>query len=94
VECWDTSALLELYVPEPDSPTFVERIGLIGTALLTADVAAVELLCPPVLIRSLDALHVATALSAKVGMVVATDVRLRRAATLAGLETAPQALLR
>jgi predicted nucleic acid-binding protein len=145
VEYWDTSALLKLYVPEPDSPTFLERIELIGTALLTADVAAVELLCalerkeqvgdvsegggqalfqrfeldagagrlvlipygsdvwraakdlvrlayseePPVLIRSLDVLHVATALSAKVGTVVATDVRLRRAATLAGLETAP-----
>jgi predicted nucleic acid-binding protein len=150
VEYWDTSALLKLYVPEPDSPTFLERIGLIGTALLTADVAAVELLCalerkehagdvseggaqalfqrfeldlgagrvvlipygrdvwkaakdlvrlaygeePPVMIRSLDVLHVATALCAKVGTVVATDRRLRRAATLAGLEIAPEALPR
>jgi predicted nucleic acid-binding protein len=43
----------------------------------------------PVLTRSLDLIHVSTALSAKATIFVAADVRLREAADLAGLNLLP-----
>lgn len=43
----------------------------------------------PVLIRSLDALHVASALAARATTLVATDGRLREVAGLMGLEVLP-----
>ena len=43
----------------------------------------------PLLIRSLDLIHVSTALSSKATRLVATDARLREAATLAGLNLLP-----
>ncbi len=43
----------------------------------------------PILIRSLDALHVASALAAKATTLVATDTRLCTVAQMMGLETLP-----
>jgi predicted nucleic acid-binding protein len=43
----------------------------------------------PILVRSLDLIHVSTALSAGATRFVATDARLRSAAVLAGLELLP-----
>ncbi len=145
MDYWDTSALLKLYAPEPDSAHFLARVAEGQRPLLTADLAAVELRCalqrkehvgdlkeggatalferfthdvaagriitvpygptvlegveqlvvraysadPPVLIRSLDAVHVASALASRAAWVVATDTRLRDAATLVALRVAP-----
>ena len=44
---------------------------------------------PPLFIRSLDAIHVASALSAKAATLVATDKRLRETAKLMGLRVLP-----
>lgn len=44
---------------------------------------------PPVMIRSLDAVHVASALASRAVWVVATDTRLRDAATSMGFRVAP-----
>jgi predicted nucleic acid-binding protein len=145
VDYWDTSALLKLYAPEPDSAYFLERVAKGHRALLTADLAKVELFCalkrkehagdlqaggaaalsesferdvsagrivavpygqdvftevqhlvkrayaasPVLMIRSLDAIHVASAILSKTKVVVATDVRLRDVAALMGLRTEP-----
>lgn len=142
---WDTSALIKLYAPEPDSPYFLDLLAQAQQPLLSADIARAEVLCTlyrkqqvgdlvvggatilftrflndiasgrlilipngadvtaeahalvqkaysqpqPLLIRSLDALHVASALAAKATTVVATDTRLRSVAELMGLETLP-----
>ena len=43
----------------------------------------------PIRIRSLDAIHVASALVAKAATLVATDTRLREVAALAGLKVLP-----
>ena len=43
----------------------------------------------PVMVRSLDVIHVSTALSSKAKLVIATDVRLREAAALAHLRVLP-----
>lgn len=141
MDYWDTSALLKLYAPEPDSAHFLARVAKSQQPLLTADLAAVELCCAlqrkehvgdlkaggatalfkrftrdveagriltvpygpevlegvqklvmqayssdsPIMIRSLDAVHVASALVSKATWVVATDTRLRDAAACMGL---------
>jgi len=43
----------------------------------------------PVLMRSLDVIHIATALSSRARTLAATDARLREAASLAGLNLLP-----
>lgn len=43
----------------------------------------------PVLIRSLDAIHVASALSVRAAGIVATDIRMREVAAMAGLTVIP-----
>lgn len=145
MDYWDTSALLKLYAPEPDSAHFLARVAKGQRPLLTADLAAVELRCelqrkehvgdlheggaaalferfthdveaqriltvpygpevlknvqtlvvhayradPPVMIRSLDAVHIASALASNAAWVVATDTRLRDVARSMGLRVAP-----
>lgn len=142
---WDTSALIKLYVPEPDTPYFLELLAGSPGPPLTADIARAEVLCTlyrkehagdlgagaaatlfarfledaaagrvvlvpngldvttqaqalverayrrrqPILIRSLDALHVASALAARATTLVATDGRLRDVAVMMGLEVLP-----
>ena len=43
----------------------------------------------PVMVRSLDAIHVASALTARARVMVATDTRLRQVAAMAKLKLAP-----
>ena len=142
---WDTSALIKLYAPEPDSPYFLELIAQAEEPLLSSDITHAEVLCTlyrkehagdlavgaaeslfdrflgdtdvgrivlipnglevtqrahalvkqaysqpqPLLIRSLDAIHVASALTAPATTVVATDTRLREVAKLLGLAVLP-----
>ena len=142
---WDTSALIKLYAPEPDSPYFLTLLSRAEGPLLTSDITRAEVLCTlyrkehagdlaagaaevlfarfladadagrivlipngleatekahrlvqqaysqpqPLLIRSLDAIHVASALTARATTVVATDTRLREVAKLLGLEVVP-----
>ncbi len=43
----------------------------------------------PVMIRSLDAIHVASALSLRASGIVATDIRMREVAVMAGLKVFP-----
>ena len=45
VNYWDTSALLKLYVAEPDSAYFLRLIEAAENPLHTSDVAKVEVLC-------------------------------------------------
>jgi predicted nucleic acid-binding protein len=142
---WDTSALLKLYVPEPDSPTFLDLLTRARKPLVSAAIANTEMLCAlyrkehvgdlhpgaadllyqhfrsdvvagriilvpdgsdvrveaeklvaraysqgSLFIRSLDALHVASALAVKATTFVATDARLGDAAVLMGLKVVPQ----
>lgn len=142
---WDTSALVKLYAPEPDSPYFLNLIAQAQHPPLSSEIARAEVLCTlyrkehagdlkpsaaatlfarftsdaaaghfvlipngadvtaeaeklvkqtysqpqPLLIRSLDALHVASALTAQATTLVATDVRLRDVAVLVGLKVLP-----
>lgn len=142
---WDTSALLKLYVSEPDSPYFLDLIRRSDEPILSCNIAEVEVLCalyrkeqagdlktgaaialfeefstdlsagrivsipygtdtvqesrrlvktvyeekPPLSIRSLDAIHLASALLSKAKSVVTTDGRLREGAGLFGLEVLP-----
>jgi predicted nucleic acid-binding protein len=142
---WDTSALIKLYVPENDSQVFLDLLASSNAAVVTADIASVEVLCTlhrketvgdlriggaealferyladthsgrimlipngrditatarrvvahayqqssPLFIRSLDALHIASAIIASADAVVATDKRLRDVATLMGLTVLP-----
>jgi predicted nucleic acid-binding protein len=41
----DTSALLKLYAPEPDSPFFLQLLARTDEQIFTASVAAVEIQC-------------------------------------------------
>lgn len=142
---WDTSALLKLYVREPDSPYFTSLVSSAASPLLTSDLARIEIYSalsrkerageletgaaevlfasfqtdstrgrivtlpigsdvlgeairltrqahgktPPLLIRSLDTLHVASALVSGANTVIATDSRLRQLAATAGLAQLP-----
>ena len=142
---WDTSALLKLYVVEPDSPYFLQLIANTDEQIVTSAIAETEFLCAlhrkehagdlkpgaakavfrkftadakagrivtipygadvvaeaeklvrlafdqpqPVMLRSLDVIHVSTALASKAGTLVATDTRLRTLATLARLKVRP-----
>ncbi len=141
---WDTSALVKLYAPEPDSSSFLALAGR-AQEIFSASVVSAEVLCAlyrkeqagnlrrggaqtafekfradtrsgrivtvpygsdvveevrklirlafeqprPVLIRSLDAIHVASAAVVKEKVLVATDSRLRALAALAGLTLLP-----
>jgi predicted nucleic acid-binding protein len=142
---WDTSALLKLYVPEPDSAYFLNLIAkssgpVVSSAIASAEVlgavyrkeaagdlkagggqtsfrrflsdckagrivqipygdditAAAEdivrlaLLRPrPIMIRALDAIHVASAIVIRAGIVVTTDARMREVSILAKLQVLP-----
>lgn len=64
----------------------------VGTDVLAEAAALVQAAYTapaPVMIRTLDVLHVATAVVARTGTLVATDVRMRAVATLAGLALFP-----
>jgi uncharacterized protein len=141
---WDTSALLKLYLPEPDSAFFVELISRANKPIRTSAVARVEMKCAllrrhgeleshagaeafgqfakdcaagrilfvpcgesvlseaekiaalvhgrerPVMLRSLDAIHLASAVAIRAAMVVATDLRLRDSAKLLKLLVLPE----
>lgn len=142
---WDTSALLKLYVSEPDSPYFLDLIAGSEEPILSCNIAEVEVLCAlyrkeqagdlktgaagilfeeflsdlstgrilsipygmdtveesrnlinsvyrkkrPLTIRSLDVIHLASALLSKAKSLVTTDGRLREAAKLSGLQVLP-----
>ena len=45
---------------------------------------------PRILIRSLDMIHVASAIAAKAGLIAATDLRLRRLAAFANIKLLPK----
>lgn len=143
---WDTSALLKLYVDEPDSSEFWELLLASKEGVWTSTIARTEMFCtlqrkqqlgelqaggaaavyerfckdvekgrvgligltedvhreaervgpllsekkPPLLVRSLDLIHLASALAAKSRELVATDVRLRDVASVAGLRVLPR----
>ena len=143
---WDTSALLKLYIDEPDSSEFWELLRLPRNGVWTSTIARTEMFCalqrkqrlgelqaggaaavyqrffkdvekgrialigltedvhreaervgavlsdkkPPLRVRSLDLIHLASALAAKSRELVATDVRLRDVATVAGLRVLPR----
>lgn len=142
---WDTSALLKLYVGEPDSGFFLRLAENADEQIATSAIAAVEVLCSlirkessgalgrggahaifsqfltdsdagrivlvpygpevlvhagrlarlaaggpqPVLLRSLDAIHIATAMAAGAKTMVATDQRLRQVAGAVKLRLLP-----
>ena len=142
---WDTSALLKLYVAEPDSKYFLKLVAATKEALATSDLARVEIFAalsrkelagelgsgaakrlyarflshtasslvvtlpvgldvldkanelteaalavsPPIMIRSVDAIHVASATAIGAKTLIATDLRLRAVAVLAGLSVLP-----
>ncbi len=142
---WDTSALIKLYAPEPDSPYFLTLLAQAQHPPFSSDIVRAEVLCTlyrkehagdlkrgaaatlfarfasdtaagrlvlipnsadvtaeaerlvkraysqaqPLLIRSLDAIHVASALAARSTTLVATDARLRNVAVLMGLKVLP-----
>ena len=141
---WDTSALLKLYVAEPDSAHFA-TVAAQEDSLATSTIATSEMLCAlyrkenagglknggahstlrrfqrdvddgriiaipygsdivteiekvvksvlnrprPALVRTLDAIHVASALVGGAKMFVATDERLRKVAALVNLKLIP-----
>ena len=142
---WDTSALLKLYVREPDSAYFMTLVSSAAGPLLTSELARLEIYsalsrkeragelqsgqaevifssfqadsaagrivtlpvgsdvlgeairltrqahgeAPPLFIRSLDTLHVASALVSGAKTIIATDSRLRQLAAAAGLAQLP-----
>jgi hypothetical protein len=142
---WDSSALLKLYVDEPDGAPFVDLFYERKQTVFTSALAFVEILCalqrkgqegaitknacaalfdrfrrevseglvellpldsdvleylpfalarlsaarPPVCLRSLDAIHLSTALTSRQPILVAADRRLRAAARLMGVEVLP-----
>lgn len=144
---WDTSALLKLYVAEPDSSDFLELLAATRAPILTSAVTAAELQCAlyrkelagdlkeggahrafqkfqadvnadrivnvppgydvsaasgeiirrafsgrrPVMVRSLDVIHLASAVVSGAETLVATDLRLREAAKRAGFKLEPPA---
>ncbi len=145
MQYWDTSALLKLYVAEPDSSDFLQLLADTGAPILTSAVTAIELQCAlyrkevagdlkeggahhafqkfqadvtkgrivnvpagddisaasgeiirgaysgrrPVMVRSLDVIHLASAVVSGAETLVATDLRLREAAKRAGFTLAP-----
>ena len=145
MQYWDTSALLKLYVAEPDSSDFLQLLSDTGAPILTSAVTAIELQCAlyrkelagdlkeggahhafqkfqadvtkgrivnvpagddvsaasgeiirsafggrrPVMVRSLDVIHLASAVVGGSETLVATDLRLREAAKRAGFTLAP-----
>lgn len=142
---WDTSALIKLYAPEPDSSYFLSLLRRAEQPLLSSEITQAEVLCTlyrkehagdlvkgaaerlfdrfsgdvaagrltlipngvdvmaeartlvsqaysqpqPILVRGLDAIHIASALTGPAVTVVATDIRLRDVAALMGLEVLP-----
>lgn len=142
---WDTSALLKLYISEPDSPYFLELISRSEEPIVSCNISEVEVLCgiyrkeqagdlkpgsadalveeflsdiaagriitlpygtdtieevrrlvkavcqgkPPHLIRSLDVIHLASALLSKAQSLITTDERLRAGARRFGLDVLP-----
>lgn len=142
---WDTSALLKLYVAEPDSAYFLQLLEGHEDPVLSSSIVTTEVLCAlyrkehagdlkrgaaatvfrrflgdvdagriltipygadvrseahtvvrlafhrprPLAIRSLDAIHIGSALAAKARILVATDLRLREVASLAQLKVLP-----
>ena len=141
---WDTSALVKLYIQEPDSAVFAARIRPLFTVVssllarlefratmrrneslgsltrpeairaiskLDVDLAAGRLtlisvepsvvnefervvdqcygMSPPIPLRTLDAIHLASALTAGETELVTTDLRLRKAAISVGLTVFP-----
>jgi predicted nucleic acid-binding protein len=143
---WDTSALIKLYAPEPDSDVFLKHMKDIKTPPATADTTSSELLCAlyrkeasgeltqggaevlfkhylddttagrivlipngrdvtaaaqrlihyaydqpqPTQIRSLDVVHVASALVTNAKAMMATDAQVREVAGLMGLKVLPE----
>jgi predicted nucleic acid-binding protein len=141
---WDTSCLVKLYVPEPDSAAFRMHV-LSGATIVTSEIARLELwttvrrkeaagdlvpggglkalraydsdlsggfitvhamsamvvsnfeslidqchgFAPAIPLRTLDAIHLATAAVSGETQVVATDRRLREAAVKIGLSVYP-----
>lgn len=141
---WDASALLKLYVAEPDSPDF-DLIANTEDPIVSSAIVSTEVLCAlyrkehagdlrpgaaktvfrkflsdaqtgriilipfgddvvtkaehlvklaieqprPVLIRTLDVIHVSSALVSKARALVATDARLREVAALVRLKVLP-----
>ena len=142
---WDTSCVLKLYTPEPDSAAYLALAGQATEPLLTSEIMASELTfalhqkesrgdlkagsaervlkqfhadcaagrwlliplgrdvlvraaqlakaCyqrkPPVALRTLDGVHLATALLTKTAGLVTTDERMRQAARVLGLALVP-----
>ena len=142
---WDTSALLKLYVPEPDSACFLNLIAKSSEPVATSAIASAEVLCAvyrkeaagdlkvggarlsfrrfladckagrivqipygddvttaaedivqlallrpkPIMIRALDAIHVASAMVMRATVVVTTDARMREVALLTKLQALP-----
>jgi predicted nucleic acid-binding protein len=142
---WDSSALLKLYILEPDTPYFLQLVAGTDDQILTSTIAAIEILCATyrkesagdlkpggaaaafdkylddvrlgriieipfgkdvvdearkllkhgygshrrILIRSLDIIHVASAKVSGTKLVVATDTRLRDAASHANMKVLP-----
>lgn len=142
---WDTSALLKLYVPEPDSAYFLDLISTSDEPVVTSAIAAAEVLCAlfrkesatdlrpdgaralfrrfradsqagrillvphgvdllqemeklarlafemrsPILIRSLDLIHLASAALSRATALVATVQRVRNLGALLGMELLP-----
>jgi predicted nucleic acid-binding protein len=145
VTYWDASALLKLYVPEPDSASLLDLVSLENQPIYSSAVTTVEVLgavhrkersgdlnpgsavsilrkfradcgagrivlipygddvaaraeqvvrlalerSRQVTIRSLDAIHIASALNVGAKKMIATDLRLREVASLARLKLAP-----
>jgi predicted nucleic acid-binding protein len=138
---WDTSCVLKLYTPEPDSATYLALAGQATEPLVSSEILVAELhaafcqkelrgelkngaaerlykqfnadcdggrwlLIPlghdvltkavhvaktgyrhrhPVSLRTLDAIHLASALLAKAGQLVTTDARMKQAAAALAL---------
>jgi predicted nucleic acid-binding protein len=145
VTYWDSSAILKLYVTEPDSDYFMALAGAKHVRVHSSAILTVEALCAfsrkeqegritphvaarvyqdlarhieagrivlspygpgivteahrvltlirqtktPRVLRSLDLIHLASALEGKATSFVATDIRLREIAALAGLKVLP-----
>jgi predicted nucleic acid-binding protein len=142
---WDTSAILKLYVAEPDSPYFLALLADADRIVATSAITPIEILCAlhrkeragdlkrgasrtifekyvddtekgriveipfgpsitteadsflelasdrrkPPMIRSLDAIHIASALAGRAKSLVTTDRRLAECARLARLKVLP-----
>lgn len=142
---WDTSALIKLYVPEPDSAFFVDLIAKDAQPVCTSVITAIEIRCAlnrkeqagdirrvdavramkkfiadcgdgritklpcndettslaqdivdfasaarkPVMLRSLDAIHLASAKAIRAAGVATTDVRMRDIAAILRLKLIP-----